>query len=282
MKIDGKTLVILGALGLGLGVASTMRSSSSSSGSSIPVIDVQDKAADAVYSRGSVKGLKKRRNFLDWGNIDSITLHQVGVDNVGDGAWWKMTAHLGVTEDGRIYWIHPLNTHLYHGNGFNKRSVSIEVGGKWKKGETLPKAQRDAIRKAIRLIKAEVARHGGKVRYIYAHRQSYSERGNDPGPQIWQGAALWAEKKLGLKTDPFYTTGSGLTIPPEWDPRLEGRTASIANDPAILRSGLDVDTAFGLGLEMEGDEHDHADLTIEELAAVQPELAALHQQLKTA
>jgi len=282
MKVDGKTLLLLGALGLGLGVAATMKGSSSRSGSKVQTIDVRDKAADAVYSRGSVKGLKKRRNFLDWEDLDSITLHQVGVDNVGDSAWWKMTAHLGVTEDGRIYIIHPLNTHLYHGHGFNKRSVSIEVGGKWKKGETLPKAQRDAIRQAIRMIKATVAKKGGKIRYIYAHRQSSSQRGNDPGPQIWEGAALWAEKALKLKTDPFFTTGSGLTIPPEWDSRLEGRTASIANDPNILRSGVDVDTAFGLGLEMEGDEHDHADLTPEEMAEVQPELAALHQQLKTA
>ena len=94
--------------------------------SPVEVIDVQDQAASARYKES---GILKRRSFTDWEKITGITLHQVGVRKVGRKAYPKMTAHLGVHHDGTVYVIHPLNTLLWHGHGFNRDTVAIEVAG---------------------------------------------------------------------------------------------------------------------------------------------------------
>lgn len=255
-------IAVAGLLIFSRGSTGTGGSSSGLGLKPVPIIDVQVAAAGAKYTRGSVAGLLKRRNFIDWKKIDGIVVHQVGVDNVGDGAWKKMTAHLGVTEDGRIYAIHPLNTYLYASNDFNKHTVAIEVGGNWNSGEPMTPEQINAMRYAILLAKNSVEKKGGKVKHLYAHRQSSSSRGRDPGPQIWQHGILWAEKKLGLKTAPTLTKGSGNPIKQDW---YDPKNAPIVGG-ARFAATIDPHNPCWDNPDKDVLHHDHADLTPEELA----------------
>ena len=195
--------------------------------SPVEVIDVQDQAASARYKES---GILKRRSFTDWEKITGITLHQVGVRKVGRKAYPKMTAHLGVHHDGTVYVIHPLNTLLWHGHGFNRDTVAIEVAGLFGGDTPLPPAQANGLRQAIRMIQQEVARQGGRISFIYGHRQSSANRAADPQRAIWQKGAIWAEQNLGINTVPFHTRGSGKPITAKWDPRLEGKTFAGAFD----------------------------------------------------
>lgn len=185
--------------------------------SPVEVVDVQAKAANAKYKK---TGNLKRRSFREWDDLEGITLHQVGVREVGRGAYPGMTAHLGVHHDGTIYWIHPLTTRLAASDALNPDTVAIEVAGLFGSKTPLPAAQANGLRWAIRLIQQQVAENGGNIRYIYGHRQGAADRPFGPQRAIWQGGALWAEEKLGILTRPHYSRGSGRTIPPEWDPRL--------------------------------------------------------------
>lgn len=66
-----------------------------------------------------------------------------------------------------------------------------------------------------RLLLRELVRQG--VRFVYAHRQSFIERGNDPGPEIWASVGQWAIDTLGMfDGGPGYVVGSGQPIPDEW------------------------------------------------------------------
>lgn len=210
----------------------------------VEVIDVQAKAANAHYKSGT----KKRRSFTDWEKVTGITLHQVGVRKVGRKAYPGMTAHLGVHHDGTIYVIHPLNTLLWHGHGFNRDTVSIEVAGLFGINTPLPPAQANGLRQAIRMIQQEVARQGGRISFIYAHRQSSAGRALDPQKAIWQQGAIWAEQNLGINTVPFHTRGTGKPITAKWDPRLEGKAFSGAFDDDELE-GMPTEDIYELDHE---------------------------------
>ena len=68
-------------------------------------------------------------------------------------------------------------------------------------------------------IFSEVAKAGGEIRHVFAHRQTNGNKPACPGETIWKNVALWAQKELGLVSDPGYTKGSGLPIPNVWDSR---------------------------------------------------------------
>jgi|GEM_PF-1699290 len=65
-----------------------------------------------------------------------------------------------------------------------------------------------------------VAKHGGEVRFIHAHRQS-AAKPSDPGSRIWKAVGRWGEEELGLSSGPpGYHIGNGLPLPTAWDPRI--------------------------------------------------------------
>jgi hypothetical protein len=80
-----------------------------------------------------------------------------------------------------------------------------------------------SAREAIRWIVAEVARHGGSVERLVAHRQASADRRADPGSALWQQVAMTMHAELGL-TDggPGYRIGTGLAVPEAWDPARRG------------------------------------------------------------
>ncbi len=90
------------------------------------------------------------------------------------------------------------------------------VNGKWWSPEThgrnsLTAAQVESGRRLLRLLRST------GVRYVFAHRQSYHDKGNDPGPEIWSTVGQWAIDKLRMSDGgPEYAIDTGRPIPDSW------------------------------------------------------------------
>jgi hypothetical protein len=193
-----------------------------------------------------------RKGKRAWASVDAVCLHQTAGDlgekherwvawPVPDGKGGvklsSLKAHIGVTRGGQVLLCNPLDSLVAHGNGFNARSVGIECSGTyegiegdrstWWQPKGVKEPQRptpeliEAARRAVRWICAEVAARGGRVRYLYAHRQSRASRVSDPGEVLWREVALYCEREGLLSTRPGYVVGTGRAIPKEWDPRSD-------------------------------------------------------------
>jgi hypothetical protein len=192
-----------------------------------------------------------RKGKRAWASVDAVCLHQTAGDlgekherwvawPVPDGKGGvklsSLKAHIGVTRGGQVLLCNPLDSLVAHGNGFNARSVGIECSGTyegiegrretwWAAGKAPQRPTEELIaaaRRAVECVCAEVAAHGGRVRYLFAHRQSSSSRQSDPGSAIWQAVALELEREGVLETRPGYVVGDGRPIPEAWDPRCKG------------------------------------------------------------
>jgi len=198
----------------------------------------------------------KRKRARKSSKITGITLHQTGIHGFGERAWKKVTAHLGVHSDGRVYLIHPLESYLWASNSLNRDTVAIEVAGNflgdldrpnsyWKKGggpSELSEAMIAGLRRAIRYIIQEVAAAGGSIEQIYAHRQGRGAKSNCPGAAIWRQAGVWAQTELGLGNGPGleYVRKDGKPIPPAWDPRLAEEPLDFSDDRYAIDWGSSV------------------------------------------
>jgi hypothetical protein len=187
----------------------------------------------------------KHTTARPWSSITGITLHQTAC-LLGENPprWYSVPAHVGVTRRGRILYLHSLSLNVPHGNGLNARTVGVEIDGTFEgvegdrktwwpspgyKGPMTPTPEQlEASRDAVRWIVEEVARHGGRVRFIHAHRQSSASRESDPGSRIWQEVGVWAQRELGLSDGgPGFVVAKGgvaqgSPIPESWDPRYKG------------------------------------------------------------
>lgn len=198
----------------------------------------------------------KRKRTRAWSRITGIVLHQTGVHGFPARAWPRVTAHVGVDTDGKVWWIHPLQAHLWASHGFNATTVAIEVAGNyrreegrlhsfWAKGggpDALTPAAVEGIRRAIQFIIAEVERHGGRIAYVHAHRQASKTRPACPGEAIWRAGGVWAQETLGLSDGgDGYTIGDGLPIPRAWDERRgqAGDRGDVALDDGAPASAQD-------------------------------------------
>jgi N-acetyl-anhydromuramyl-L-alanine amidase AmpD len=156
--------------------------------------------------------------------VDAVVLHQMGLSRGNDlQRYRQVTAHFVILPDGRVAQLHPTSSRLSASHGFNGRSVAIEfagnlrsTNGQWWRPETygrdtLTDAQIESGRKLLRVLESQ------GVRFVFAHRQSYSQRGNDPGPEIWASVGQWAIDTLGMSDGgPGYVVESGQPIPDEW------------------------------------------------------------------
>jgi peptidoglycan hydrolase-like protein with peptidoglycan-binding domain len=186
------------------------------------------KAAGVTPRMGAHPGAAKR-GVREWAAVTGITLHQTAVD-LGErpARWDTLRAHVGVTRGGQVLQVYGLSDLVYHGNGLNGSTVGIECSGTyegvegdrgtWWQPPGVAEPQRptaalvEAARRAVAWVVAEVAAHGGRVRWIYAHRQSSGTRQSDPGSALWKAVAL----ECGLETRPGFTVGSGRAIPEAW------------------------------------------------------------------
>lgn len=177
-----------------------------------------------------------------WKQITGITLHQTAcVLGEKPRRWATVGAHLGVTRAGQGIWMHDFEQIVWHANGFNARTVGIEMDGTyagiegdirtWWKDPDAPDSRPqtptieliEAAKATVRWICDEVARHGGRVEQLLAHRQASCQRQDDPGSALWQQVAMPLHAELGLNDGgPGYTMGSGLPIPERWDPKRVG------------------------------------------------------------
>lgn len=183
--------------------------------------------------------VRLRHGARPWRGITGITLHQTACV-LGERAdrYRTLQAHAVVTAGGHAMLVHPLDTVVWHGNGYNRTDVGLEIDGRFEGVEgnpatlwqprgqavvpsVLSQAQLVAAREAVTWICAEVERHGGRVRYVHAHRQSSGSRRSDPGSLIWREVGLWSIATLGLVRSEG-AIGTGLPIPEAWDPSRVG------------------------------------------------------------
>lgn len=201
--------------------------------------NLRDVRADAMaLGEKNEEVRKKRGGRRKWSKITGVCLHQTAVV-LGErpGRWASLGAHVGVTRSGKVIWVHDFNQIVYHGNRWNTGTVGIEIdggycgvegdektfwaGGPLKSPLELEDSTVNAARAAIRWIYDSVARNGGQIKVIVAHRQSSMSRRNDPGEAIWRRVALPMVNELGLdraKYDggPGFVIG-GRPIPGVWD-----------------------------------------------------------------
>lgn len=129
----------------------------------------------------------------------------------------------------------PLSWYVYHGNGFNSRSLGLEVEGLYAGIEGDPKTipgkddpneldERTiaSARAALRALVEEGRALGCPIRYVLAHRQSSKTRRADPGSAIWREVGLWSVGALGLEVQSGLVEGDGRPIPEAWDPTCVG------------------------------------------------------------
>lgn len=201
---------------------------------------------DDLTAHDSGKRIRRRA----WNAITGFTLHQTAcLLGEKDATWLRVPVQTGVTRQGRIKLLNPLNWITHHGHGFNTQDIGIEFDGKyagiqgdlktfwkpqgaayanWKPDEILD-VQVEACRELMRWCCAVVAAHKGKITYVHAHRQSSDQRTSDPGSALWQLLGVWAQLPvaqggLGL-TDggPGFKIGKGTPIPAVWAPNDPSR-----------------------------------------------------------
>jgi hypothetical protein len=177
-----------------------------------------------------------------WTNVTGICLHQTAC-HMGENLprYDTIGSHYAVTRAGRVLWMADCNRIVYHGNGWNNRTVGIEVDGLYAGVEgdlrtvwddpTTPHREQpmttsplamERTRQLVRWICEHVRRNGGQVRFLVAHRQSSKSRRNDPGEAIWKAVALPLHAELGLSDGGVGFEVGGYPIPAAWDPRCKG------------------------------------------------------------
>ena len=159
--------------------------------------------------------------------VDSVVLHQMGFSRGSDlMRYVGVTAHFVVAPDGGVAQLHPMSARLSSSHGFNGRSVAIEfagnlrsANGKWWSPEThgrntLMAPQVDSGRRLLRMLR------GAGVRFVFAHRQSSEDRGNDPGPEVWSSVGQWALERLEMSDGgERYALDGGKSVPASWRSR---------------------------------------------------------------
>lgn len=198
---------------------------------------------DLLFDLREKANRRNDRGPRKWSQITGVTLHQTAcllaenpqrMLNVG--------AHLVTGQKGQLWWLHGFDRIVWHGNGWNSSCVGIEMNGLfpglkgqmstvWDDPSTARREQPNPVtnelvevtKNAVRWICGEVARHGGRVTHLVAHRQSSTSRQNDPGQEPWERVALPLMSELGLTSGPVgHKIGAGRAIPEQWDPRAKG------------------------------------------------------------
>ena len=170
-----------------------------------------------------------------WSQVTAIVLHQTACElGENEKRWASVPVHVGVTRSGKVLYLNEFTWNLPHANGFNSRSVGIEVDGTFEgiegdrstwwpspgyKEPMRPTAEQIAsCKEAVKWICSMVAKNGGCITHILSHRQSSADRVSDPGSRIWQDVALWAQRELGLSDGgDSFIVGEGRPIPRQWD-----------------------------------------------------------------
>lgn len=180
----------------------------------------------------------------DPAKIDTIVLHQTacvfGRKSTQPDRYHRalgVACHALAFNDGVVALANPFRWYVQHGNGYNDRSLGLEVEGLFPglvdHPRTLPKmpgqdetpvtpALIEAGRLAIREMIYQAGNEGIRIRRVVAHRQSSPTRRADPGEALWKALVVdYAVRELGLVTDPTETLARkdgrrGRPIPAAW------------------------------------------------------------------
>lgn len=190
-------------------------------------------------------------------DIDGIVVHQTACTfGPFDDAERRHERALGVAchalafRDGNVVIANPLLWYVQHGNGFNARSLGLEIEGllpglvddpatapredlqtTWNgRPDELTGLLVDAACLAIDALVELALEEGIRIRYVWAHRQSSASRRSDPGEGVWRRVVLeHAVARRGLETQPALVLSGGKPrkpgrpIPIDWDPAGVGK-----------------------------------------------------------
>lgn len=218
----------------------------------VQIVDLRDEQPNPPLPvNGKVKWKIQRGKVVerDPTIIDGITVHQTAVRfSVGAPAIKAaggdrqlalarrskgVACHTMAFADGFVAVPNPLTWYVYHGNGFNAKTLGIEIDGdfvglmndpttayrKKTNPDVLTPELRAAACRGIKFLVDEGRKQGMPIKYIYAHRQSSPTRRSDPGEQIWWEVVIqYAVKELGLEMKPGLIQDKGYNIPKQWDP----------------------------------------------------------------
>jgi len=185
-------------------------------------------------NRGNIHGRRA------WSAITGITLHQTACDlgRERPSRWDTLSAHVGASREGNVFWVHDFEHTVWHANELNKSTVGLECEGNYPgvvgHSSTVWQPGGDALmvvtpelvtaaQEAIRWICATIQAHGGKVTHLYAHRQTAGSRRADPGEELWKLVAMPMLGKLALSDGgPQFKLDNGRVIPEAWNPQYVG------------------------------------------------------------
>lgn len=182
--------------------------------------------------------------------VTGITIHQMAVNmglakyqiEASDGdkvlararRGLNIACHVATFRDGSVAWTNELDRYIYHGNGYNRSTLGIEIEGSYPglingptwNGKAATELTEEGIHGAcqgLRLLVEEGRKIGMPIRNVYAHRQASATRRSDPGESIWKHIVLdYAVAVLGLTAHQSETVGKGRPIPAAWDPKGVG------------------------------------------------------------
>jgi hypothetical protein len=215
------------------------------------------------FHRPMTRDAQKKPIFYypDARQLDQITgacLHQTACDmGVNPERYDTISVHFVVLQNGEVLWECDEEWVLFHGNGYNAKTIGIEVNGRYSgllddprtahdealattwddpttKWRELPQDLTPEAAAALeRLViwihenlrrKCVAAGKAFRLTKLVPHRSASATRQNDPGQAIWT-IAVRLMKTLGLDDGGpgFVIPGSGgRPVPEAWDPRRVG------------------------------------------------------------
>lgn len=164
-------------------------------------------------------------------DIDTIVIHQTACDfgaKKGQPRYRRaldVACHALAFKTGEAVLAAPLTWYVNHGNGYNAKSLGLEIEGHYRgvpgqktktPRDTLDPLTLETARKTLAWLVAKAREEGMPIREVRAHRQSSATRRDDPGWEIWLGLRP-TFRDLGLSVDPDEALSSGRPLPEEWD-----------------------------------------------------------------
>ena len=202
------------------------------------VVDRRDVPNEDRRKRGRSQGLRAVSN------VKALCVHQTATNALGPDhprlLGLPAHAHVGERKDGTVVvtLLHPVTAYLYHGHGWNRDTIGIEVQARaagavgkrrtfWRSskekatGKSYEELVREpsagklaAVRALTKYYAALMAQRKSPLVAVVTHRQS-ARKPSDPGEAIAR-VAFEAGRQLGFEDWALKTRGKGRPAPDSW------------------------------------------------------------------